>query len=281
MADGFAGSSPRMRGTQKPVPVPVVAIRIIPADAENTSFDGEGIGFIGDHPRGCGEHLIAFGLPPDSWGSSPRMRGTPPDAHDPAPAGRIIPADAGNTRTRVPSLLSRWDHPRGCGEHAALSRWRVGSPGSSPRMRGTLRIWLRRVDQPRIIPADAGNTTGLGPWHCMSWDHPRGCGEHGHLALAQSSKQGSSPRMRGTLRGDIAGCCADRIIPADAGNTCGKDIESCPSGDHPRGCGEHSFLAGGLMLGAGSSPRMRGTRGVDVAGPLPDRIIPADAGNTL
>ena len=50
--------------------------------------------------------------------------------------------------------------------------------------------------------------------------------------------------------------------------------------DHPRRCGEHSRSNCAMTANMGSSPQMRGARGIDVAGPLRDRIIPADAGST-
>ena len=55
------------------------------------------------------------------------------------------------------------------------------------------------LDDPGIIPADAGSTFFLSFHPLPSWDHPRGCGEHlegrGYLGLFG----GSSPRMRGAL----------------------------------------------------------------------------------
>ena len=53
-----------------------------------------------------------------------------------------------------------------------------------------------------IIPAYAGNTTGLSPTACSTWDHPRVCGEHFDEHLAVRITKGSSPRMRGTPAND-------------------------------------------------------------------------------
>ena len=70
-----------------------------------------------DHPRACGEHLIA---PRTIWpnpGSSPRMRGTRTMRNPPGSSRRIIPAHAGNTIV-LWHMWSIWrDHPRACGEH--------------------------------------------------------------------------------------------------------------------------------------------------------------------
>ena len=51
-----------------------------------------------------------------------------------------------------------------------------------------------------------------------------------------------------------------RIIPADAGSTQTSWRCTNPSGDHPRGCGEHPNLGGVSRPVWGSSPRMRGAR---------------------
>ena len=49
----------------------------------------------------------------------------------------------------------------------------------------------------RIIPADAGSTQ-INSWTTrISWDHPRGCGEHQRTTNDDTREQGSSPRMRG------------------------------------------------------------------------------------
>ena len=71
-----------------------------------------------------------------------------------------------------------------------------------------------------------------------------------------------------------------RIIPADAGSTPLSTPSKIQRTDHPRGCGEHTFLFSDSSMQEGSSPRMRGAhRGqrhqVDHV-----RIIPADAGST-
>ena len=56
-----------------------------------------GIDHDGDHPRVCGEHVVAHFFFPAPLGSSPRMRGTPVLADDHGQLVGIIPAYAGNT----------------------------------------------------------------------------------------------------------------------------------------------------------------------------------------
>ena len=56
---------------------------------------------------------------------------------------------------------------------------------------------------------------------------------------------GSSPRMRGAPGSGHVGCCKAGIIPADAGSTRLSTAYCAASGDHPRGCGEHSSSEAG------------------------------------
>ena len=154
-------------------------------------------------------------------GSSPRMRGArllccfrtwPPG---------IIPADAGSTCAGGSGAFGAGDHPRGCGEHMVIVRpSRVGM-GSSPRMRGALRLAVGQGFAGGIIPADAGSTVIVLAFALLYEDHPRGCGEH----------SGVCP----------AGPCSGGIIPADAGSTRYRRGLAYRSVDHPRGCGEHAL----------------------------------------
>ena len=152
-------------------------------------------------------------------GSSPRMRGTRGILSRGSPTYGIIPAYAGNTMAYHRSPRARWDHPRVCGEHWTFRWSRPCFPGSSPRMRGTQACRIKEFAATGIIPAYAGNTTPRGVVWRMSRDHPRVCGEHKDELDKQTKKQGSSPRMRGTLDGKTYSCKKYGIIPAYAGNT--------------------------------------------------------------
>ena len=152
------GSSPRMRGAHEQFwPVRQVG-GIIPADAGSTSCDHDTDYHTKDHPRGCGEHWYCNAVLVEERGSSPRMRGAPTHPGRRDNPQRIIPADAGSTAFTFIRYSFLGDHPRGCGEHIRDGRISVGTPGSSPRMRGapfwSARTWFRL----RIIPADAGST---------------------------------------------------------------------------------------------------------------------------
>ena len=153
-------------------------------------------------------------------GSSPRMRGTRGLDETAEILKGIIPAYAGNTRPRQRGLLAGEDHPRVCGDHRPPARTVRRKPGSSPRMRGTLRISIRRNIGNGIIPAYAGNTFHGPMTNCVRRDHPRVCGEHRSRRFRKFLLQGSSPRMRGTRAVCDGESCRIRIIPAYAGNTC-------------------------------------------------------------
>ena len=125
-----------MRGAQL-LDLPVhVEVGIIPADAGSTSSSLSTIRLCQDHPRGCGEHSLSLICLPVGQGSSPRMRGA--QAYGDLRLNRygIIPADAGSTAGPGEGRLSRWDHPRGCGEHHKATHAVNNDQGSSPRMRG-------------------------------------------------------------------------------------------------------------------------------------------------
>ena len=174
-----------------------MARRIIPADAGSTTIISGPATYSRDHPRGCGEHkfsLIHSALP---FGSSPRMRGAPSLQSLTAPSIGIIPADAGSTISCIVLCIWLKDHPRGCGEHVALSARVIHWQGSSPRMRGAPVSACMRVTFTGIIPADAGSTRLPLMDICPDRDHPRGCGEHIQGSHAGDSRGGSSPRMRG------------------------------------------------------------------------------------
>ena len=130
------GSSPRMRGALSKRRLSLVGEGIIPADAGSTCCGYRFQNCSKDHPRGCGEHLLAGSPCFLLTGSSPRMRGARRLGRRHERDTRIIPADAGSTGMCWWTSPMTRDHPRGCGEHCAVRP--AGRPrcGSSPRMRG-------------------------------------------------------------------------------------------------------------------------------------------------
>ena len=155
-------------------------------------------------------------------GSSPRVRGTLPSSRRNSCRRGIIPACAGNTSWPCPPSPTTRDHPRVCGEHMWRSCSRVVCPGSSPRVRGTLRVADGRGAAAGIIPACAGNTSYRYVPVASSRDHPRVCGEHAATGVSNMSTAGSSPRVRGTRHATVGRARRRGIIPACAGNTLRK-----------------------------------------------------------
>ena len=132
---------------------------------------------------------------------------------------RIIPADAGSTEFIGDKTRQVRDHPRGCGEHGTISAVIPLLQGSSQRMRGAQTSVVDGVMVIGIIPADAGSTLVSGRYMSERKDHPRGCGEHPARIRIQSTRLGSSPRMRGARPSCWSPTSSSRIIPADAGST--------------------------------------------------------------
>ena len=147
-------------------------------------------------------------------------------------------------------------------------------------MRGTPWLNPSRMSIGGIIPAYAGNTDQSIIAFPSCGDHPRVCGEHLVFAAAHEETEGSSPRMRGTLRPAIHSPRFPGIIPAYAGNTCPNGRGSRSDRDHPRVCGEHIEIIDPSDVNAGSSPRMRGTPPWSPRSRGRAGIIPAYAGNT-
>ncbi len=192
-------------------------------------------------------------------GSSPRVRGTPPNKKTVICRGRFIPACAGNTVDHPHPSTWGAVHPRVCGEHTTNLSPEQQAIGSSPRVRGTLDDMGLFACKSRFIPACAGNTGTMQASGKQSSVHPRVCGEHDDGAETVNSKNGSSPRVRGTHIMADARRLAERFIPACAGNTCECRRYRVKNAVHPRVCGEHPHTNRSRHKHFGSSPRVRGT----------------------
>ena len=186
------------------------------------------------------------------------MRGKPTASNMADMSARIIPAHAGQTRAIPVRLASSTDHPRACGANFSARRTRGIIRGSSPRMRGKRRLKGSANHRPRIIPAHAGQTCGVGDYFVAFSDHPRACGANSMAYCASSGVNGSSPRMRGKLANCPIIGSPLRIIPAHAGQTAASGRSSRATPDHPRACGANRNACHALSRSFGSSPRMRG-----------------------
>ena len=155
----------------------------------------------------------------------------------------IIPTCTGNTQSGRLTSKFKWDHPRTCGEHSTVTISPLLSVGSSPHVRGALSQLQCPCRWLGIIPACAGSTLFCHRFFGRFRDHPRMCGEHLPESAICGHSRGSSPHVRGAqnllpIMQDL-----DGIIPACAGSTCARLSARLEHGDHPRMCGEHSFVA--------------------------------------
>ena len=147
-------------------------------------------------------------------------------------------------------------------------------------MRGTRVECGVRVFPAGLIPTYAGNTVhDLFPSPAPG-AHPHVCGEHITLRCGIWKQAGSSPRMRGTLRGNFSSAFSTGLIPTYAGNTLAQSWSGILSWAHPHVCGEHYRDFGRARAMGGSSPRMRGTLDMTPAGVDAYGLIPTYAGNT-
>ncbi len=218
---GCRGSSPQVRGAPGGLRALPLAVRLIPAGAGSTWSSGSGHSSGAAHPRRCGEHGGALGLPLFGPGSSPQVRGAPPDGCRGSASRGLIPAGAGSTgRTSRPGRRTR-AHPRRCGEHR-LHRATGWVPwGSSPQVRGALARKAPRRIGTGLIPAGAGSTVKVPAGTRAGRAHPRRCGEHSRTTRFSKPRSGSSPQVRGAPQRAGAGPWAPGLIPAGAGSTVG------------------------------------------------------------
>ena len=171
------GAPPRMRGKAFSVLRRQFRFRITPAYAGKRFRWRATRQCEQDHPRVCGEKVLAAYHPAGIPGSPPHMRGKDhPPAYFSIFRG-ITPAYAGKRRVVLVHSAVHWDHPRVCGEKSGPFRCCFLALGSPPRMRGKA-MGSHNTQLPgRITPAYAGKS---GPCGCQCsghGDHPRVCGE--------------------------------------------------------------------------------------------------------
>ena len=150
-----------------------------------------------DHPRACGEQPAAVVLVFGRWGSSPRVRGAVRLRRTHLRSRGIIPARAGSSSDSRGGGFGSGDHPRACGEQAPHCRQVQRRMGSSPRVRGAVKLCAEFTKTIGIIPARAGSSSLTRCARLPLWDHPRACGEQGCPVYCSLVRLGSSPRVRG------------------------------------------------------------------------------------
>ena len=94
----------------------MIAARITPACAGNSTTPPPVMVWVVDHPRVCGEQGFGSNFGTCNIGSPPRVRGTVKFNVLGYMESGITPACAGNRLFRVCSFEPCTDHPRVCGE---------------------------------------------------------------------------------------------------------------------------------------------------------------------
>ena len=255
-----AGSSPRVRGKHSRGFSDPPGAGLIPARAGKTTIPLIATAPLWAHPRACGENGPEHRRMLTWLGSSPRVRGKlQGPVHGDVGRG-LIPARAGKTQGFIPALAGNRAHPRACGENPPWV-WTAPRPaGSSPRVRGKPPRVRGKHQRSGLIPARAGKTSFWAAAGVFAGAHPRACGENRAVSMRVDVRGGSSPRVRGKLRG-VAGCGGVHgLIPARAGKTRLRILLTRSARAHPRACGENGPYRDSLYAEYGSSPRVRGKR---------------------
>ena len=254
------GSSPLARGTHSIVFELVHHHRLIPARAGNTFVACNWWCELPAHPRSRGEHARHGNYRDELFGSSPLTRGALTMLVWSLALARLIPAHAGSTLVHAEWRKRKPAHPRSRGEHGEWKITHSPKDGSSPLTRGARRVYLRQVDRLRLIPAHAGSTRERTPEGARASAHPRSRGEHLLVRGGGRSRAGSSPLTRGALREHVSKTPLPRLIPAHAGSTWSRTMNSAAITAHPRSRGEHSGFGAVAAVTVGSSPLTRGAR---------------------
>ena len=192
----------------------------------------------------------------------------------------ITPARAGKSPWARLSMWGTGDHPRACGEKLSfffLTRYKSGSP---PRVRGKATSPPGTRRPPRITPARAGKSGTVAARGLTGRDHPRACGEKLRSPVLVATLQGSPPRVRGKVLGEVELHRAAGITPARAGKSNWSAALTAAIKDHPRACGEKFRCCGCGSSLQGSPPRVRGKDQLGGRVDTEKGITPARAGKS-
>ena len=208
------------------------------------------------------------------------MRGKVHTSHQRTRQAGITPAYAGKSTVGRNRPARYLDHPRVCGEKRALSRSCAACGGSPPRMRGKGLLFFGVCIFDGITPAYAGKSRFLPTAFHRGRDHPRVCGEKSYANRTQMGHIGSPPRMRGKEYIFLYVFHNIGITPAYAGKSTRPFSSGHENGDHPRVCGEKTYIFQDFRGWKGSPPRMRGKGSVHLRFRQLDGITPAYAGKS-
>ncbi len=150
---------------------------------------------------------------------------------------RSIPARAGEPTCRRALSLTTTVYPRACGGAPLTSDKAESARGLSPRVRGSRSSSHRPPTCLRSIPARAGEPRRRVLRVGIERVYPRACGGARRVWVALRTRQGLSPRVRGSRGATYRHQWNDGSIPARAGEPgadcpCHADYEV-----YPRACG--------------------------------------------
>ena len=129
----------------------------------------------------------------------------------------ITPAYAGKRWPASAAMVTRWNHPRVCGEESLIPALPLHVVGSPPRMRGKDVKQAVKLMMARITPAYAGKSNCPSHQFGTIQDHPRVFGEKLTTFDAGKLIPGSPPRMRGKGHKKFLRQSFPGITPAYAG----------------------------------------------------------------
>ena len=246
----------------------------IPAPAGEPSAATGTRTLSGAYPRACGGAGSGKSTALRYLGLSPRLRGSRPAHPAPAPVPGPIPAPAGEPARACPRPSSSWAYPRACGGAIADLRAELAATGLSPRLRGSPSRALATTRARGPIPAPAGEPYRRRAATGSTRAYPRACGGAGRLRRLRALEQGLSPRLRGSLPGDMQRHVGPRPIPAPAGEPPPSSGRPPMPRAYPRACGGADKHARKRVQTLGLSPRLRGSRcepdlASGAAGPIP------------
>ena len=131
-----------------------------------------------------------------------------------------------------------------------------------------------------IYPARAGETVALRDDAVDRGVHPRACGGNASGHIVDCFLVGPSPRVRGKPHTIKRYKKILRSIPARAGETPTTSRLTSHETVHPRACGGNLVGMSGSSGVTGPSPRVRGKHVLRHEAVVPERSIPARAGET-
>ena len=272
------GLSPPMRGNRTPAVMEFVYRGSIPAHAGEPIQETNSLNGYRVYPRPRGGTARKAHRLTMREGLSPPTRGNPGAPGVPGAPGGSIPAHAGepdgrNGRRRFDRVYPR---PRGGTRHRRAERGQGG--GLSPPTRGNPARVSSRASAWGSIPAHAGEP------HCQIGGgagelvYPRPRGGTDKPPNDSGRPRGLSPPTRGNLVDGQRRVAMRGSIPAHAGEPGADSLETGCWRVYPRPRGGTQSDLRARPKNFGLSPPTRGNLRRSSAAPLPDRSIPAHAG---